>query len=152
LSTLRKQLGLDKPRGERVAPARPIATPPPANGKKAAAATVEVPAKEVITHTCGHRIGVHYLRQQPCRDCANRARKEACMKRTAERTAQQEVAAREARLPDGSAFLVSYDAAKEMWSGELTVEVAGEVRTFRAECSGVMRLLRELDAMFRAAN
>jgi hypothetical protein len=57
------------------------------------------------------------------------------------------------RLPDGSRFDVAYDAAAERWSGTLTVPAVagGEPAAFSAWASGVFRLLRILDDMYRNA-
>ena len=55
------------------------------------------------------------------------------------------------RLPDGSRFEVSYDAAKEQWSGILTVPTPGGASaTFRGSGSGLFPLLTSLDRQYRA--
>ena len=57
------------------------------------------------------------------------------------------------RLPHGSRFDVAYDAAAARWSGTLTVPAAtgAEPAVFSAWGSGVFRLLRILDDMYRAS-
>jgi hypothetical protein len=56
------------------------------------------------------------------------------------------------RLPDGSRFEVSYDAAKERWSGTLTVPTpGGEPATFTGSGSGLFPLLSSLDKQYRAS-
>ena len=55
------------------------------------------------------------------------------------------------RLPDGSRFEVSYDAAKEQWSGTLTVPTpSGAPATFSGSGSGLFPLLTSLDKQYRA--
>jgi hypothetical protein len=55
------------------------------------------------------------------------------------------------RLPDGSRFEVCYDAAKEEWSGSLTVPTSdGAPATFTGTASGLFRLLSNLDRQYRA--
>jgi len=55
------------------------------------------------------------------------------------------------RLPDGSRFEVSYDAAKERWSGMLTVPTPGGApATFSGSGSGLFPLLTSLDKQYRA--
>jgi hypothetical protein len=57
------------------------------------------------------------------------------------------------RLPHGSRFdQLLWDAEKGLWSGTLMVPgpVGGEPAVFTASASGVFRLLRTLDGMYRA--
>jgi hypothetical protein len=55
------------------------------------------------------------------------------------------------RLPDGSRFEVRYDAAKEQWSGSLTVPAAGGApATFTGSGSNLFQLLASLDGQYRA--
>src|SRR5947209_6900323 len=55
------------------------------------------------------------------------------------------------RLPDGSAFSVSYDAAAVLWRGRLTIHVpGGGALEFTGEAPGVFRLLSRLDDQYRA--
>jgi hypothetical protein len=55
------------------------------------------------------------------------------------------------RLPDASKFEVSYDAAKEQWSGTLTIPSAeGAPATFTGSGSGLFPLLASLDKQYRA--
>ena len=50
------------------------------------------------------------------------------------------------RLPDGATFAATYDAATTTWAGTLAVDG----RVFEAAAGGVFRLLKVLDALFRA--
>jgi hypothetical protein len=129
--SLRRTLGLDKPRTP--------ATPPQAdNAKPGKADKVELPAKQIITYLCGHKVGVHNLHGQPCPSCSR--------KRRAEGRARREEARQGAgRLPDASAFLLEYDAAAQQWSGTLTVGAL----SFEAKAPAVFRLLQVLDRMYR---
>ena len=55
------------------------------------------------------------------------------------------------RLPDGSRFDVGYDAAKEQWSGSLTIpNPDGAPATFTGTGSGLFALLSALDRQYRA--
>ncbi len=55
------------------------------------------------------------------------------------------------RLPHGSQFEVRYDAAKEQWSGSLTVPAAeGAPATFTGSGSALFPLLADLDRQYRA--
>jgi hypothetical protein len=55
------------------------------------------------------------------------------------------------RLPDGSRFEVCYDAAKEQWSGSLTIPTSdGAPATFTGTGSGLFPLLSKLDGQYRA--
>lgn len=99
------------------------------------------------------------------RDCkACRARKqqqqqEAAESRRAEKEkrkmekAQQPAASEKAhrRLPDGSRFEAAYDAAREQWSGTLTIpRPGGEPAVFTGSGSGLFPLLSSLDKQYRA--
>jgi hypothetical protein len=53
------------------------------------------------------------------------------------------------RLPDGSEFCVTYDAAAERWSGTLTVTTPEGGQVFEGEAGGVFRLLTALDRQYR---
>jgi hypothetical protein len=54
-------------------------------------------------------------------------------------------------LPDGSRFEVCYDAAKEQWSGSLTVPSPDRApATFTGTGSGLFPLLSALDKQYRA--
>ena len=66
-------------------------------------------------------------------------------------TPRREKAARPAveRLPDGSAFHVTYDAQTAKWVGTLTVTTPGGGQVFEGEAGGVFRLLTALDRQYR---
>lgn len=49
------------------------------------------------------------------------------------------------RLPDGSSFVASYDAAREQWTGTITV---GD-KTLSGTATGVFKLLQQLERQFR---
>jgi hypothetical protein len=56
------------------------------------------------------------------------------------------------RLPDGSRFEVQYDAAKQQWSGTLTVPAAGQGATsFTGARSSLFKLLAVLDDQYRSS-
>jgi len=84
---------------------------------------------------------------------ARRAEKEKRKMQDAEQTPGPEKAARSqpGRLPDGSQFEVRYDAAKERWSGSLTVPTPGGTpATFTGSGSALFPLLANLDKQYRA--
>jgi hypothetical protein len=134
---LREKLGLNKspaaaaPAGQPAPPSKP-ARPPKA----------EAPTDNVVTYACGCRVGVANLRGRACPACARKSR--AAAKARHEEARKGRVAG---RLPDGSAFLLTYDAAATEWSGVLTVGTL----SFDAKASGVVKLLGVLDAMYRRA-
>jgi len=98
-----------------------------------------------------------------CRDARRREQEEAALLRRAEKEKrkvdEEQKSRREkapgpqtGRLPDGSRFEVSYDAAKERWTGSLTVTTPeGEQTTFSGSGSGLFPLLTSLDRQYRAS-
>ena len=98
-----------------------------------------------------------------CREKKQREQEEAALLRRAEKErrrmqeAQRPAGGEKAdraeggRLPDGSRFEVSYDAATERWTGTLTVPTPdGAPATFSRSGSGLFRLLIGLDSQYRA--
>ena len=97
----------------------------------------------------------------PCPDCRRQAHAELTARQQAE--AAQRKPVRPAppapkqkasqppagRLPDGSEFRVTYDAAAERWSGTLTVTTPEGGQVFEGEAGGVFRLLTALDRQYR---
>jgi hypothetical protein len=114
----------------------------PANGN-GKPVKVEAPPKMVVTHSCGHKTGVHYLQGSLCRGCQNRQHRE---RRRSQPTARQRRTPTAGRLPDNSSFALLYDAAAQAWTGTLTV--GGTV--FEASASGVGTLCGALDTAYRA--
>lgn len=53
------------------------------------------------------------------------------------------------RLPGGSEFTVTYQAAGTKWGGCLTVPVEGSAKTFTGEARTVFTLLSRLDTAYR---
>ena len=112
-----------------------------------------------IKFACGHERSLDKVAHLPCQTCLDAARAEA--RRTQHERRLQKVARRRekkedetrasGRLPDGSSFAVSYDAAAERWSGTLTIPPgdSAAVRVFTASASGVFNLLRALDGTYR---
>jgi hypothetical protein len=96
-----------------------------------------------------------------CRERKQREQEEAAQLRRAEKEKRKMLDAEQrreraprlpgGRLPDGSRFEVRYDAAKEQWSGSLTVPAAeGAPTTFTGSGSGLFPLLTRLDQQYRA--
>jgi hypothetical protein len=98
-----------------------------------------------------------------CRERKHREEQEAAQLRRAEkeerkvRAAVQEAGVdrdpgpQAGRLPDGSQFEVRYDAAKQQWSGSLTVPTPGGTAVvFTGSGSGLFPLLTQLDRQYRA--
>ncbi len=130
---------------------------------------------EKVTCACGHEADLELYpdRQDKFRaarraNLASRVCPPCRQKAHAELTAREQAAASERkkakggppakkaparpvieRLPDGSAFAVSYDARAEKWSGTLTVATPGGGKVFEGEAGGVFRLLSLLDGMYR---
>jgi hypothetical protein len=94
-------------------------------------------------------------RQQQEQEAADLRRSEK-EKRKAQEGDQQPRQAKTAhpqtgRLPDGSRFEVCYDAAKQQWSGSLTVPAPdGAPAIFTGMGSGLFPLLSSLDRQYRA--
>jgi len=91
-----------------------------------------------------------------CREKKQQQEQEAARLRRIEREAnkvqQPRTEKTPGRLPDGSQFEVRYDAAKEQWSGTLTVPTPqGAPLTFTGSGSGLFPLLSSLDKQYRAA-
>jgi hypothetical protein len=96
-----------------------------------------------------------------CRERKQREEQEALALRRAEKALRMAQAGEQpprpgkgqppARLPDGSRFEVQYDAAKEQWSGTLTVPRPGQAAaTFTGSRSSLFKLLTTLDEQYRA--
>jgi hypothetical protein len=135
---LRKQLGLDRK------PQTPAAVPAPpqpvtqANGETPKATkpkATEADAKQVVTRSCGCKIGVRHLEQSAC---------PACVRKNKQRRPLRRRAAPD-RLPDNAAFAVVYDATAQTWAGTLTI---GD-QIFEAKASAIFHLLSVLDKKYR---
>ena len=84
---------------------------------------------------------------------SRRAEKEKRKMEQAQRPAASDKAPRQVRgrLPNGSRFEVAYDAAREQWSGTLTIpRPGGEPAVFAGSGSGLFPLLSSLDRQYRA--
>ena len=84
---------------------------------------------------------------------SRRAEKEKRRREEEQLPASSEKASRQqrGRLPDGSRFEVGYDAAREQWSGTLTIPtLGGEPTVFTGSGSGLFPLLSSLDRQYRA--
>jgi hypothetical protein len=124
------------------APEVPPVRPAPPSEPGPAPEALDRPARSV-TYSCGCKVGARQFRTHPCPGCARKLQEA--------RAERKEPRGGGGRLPDGSSFNVVYDAAKVSWSGSLTVPLADGPRRFEAQASGVMKLLRELDRLYRAA-
>jgi hypothetical protein len=93
---------------------------------------------------------------RPCLDCRQKAQAERIAQAEKSRVEKanappeqpkkkEKVPQVERRLPNGSTFNVTFDAAKMEWSGKLTIPEQGE---FTAVASGVFRLLERLDRQY----
>lgn len=98
-----------------------------------------------------------------CRAIKQQQEQEAAASRRAEKEKRKMEAAQDpaagdkasspqrGRLPDGSRFEVVYDAAREQWSGTLTVPTPeGAPAVFTGSGSGLFPLLSSLDKKYRA--
>jgi hypothetical protein len=136
-------------------PAPPASSPLPKPGAP------PVVVWEEVTAACGHveRFGLfedkkdrfrdarrQKITDRPCKAC-RAARQQALEAEQARRPVERFQRHRlKGRLPDGAVFHVRYAAATETWSGTLTV---GE-QVLTGTASGVMRLLSQLDDVWRA--
>ena len=146
--------------------------PPPAGGRP----RPPVVGVERVTCACGHEAELPLypgrqdkfraarrknLAERPCPACRQKAHAELTAREqaaAAERrkarggpTPRKEKAARPVveRLPDGSEFRVTYDAAAERWGGTLTVTTPEGGQVFEGEAGGVFTLLSALDGQYR---
>lgn len=129
------------------------ATTPPIGGSGTAPPKTPKPEKPApgpqVVFKCGCKVAVKYMENTPCPGCVRANR----VKRNAEKRAAREAKAvatnpvpDAGRLPDGSRFtLEPYDGVNQRWTGSL--EVGGVV--FTASESGVFKLLRQLDVLYR---
>jgi hypothetical protein len=138
-NSLRKQLGLERPK-----PQTPAAAParPQANGNEAKAGRgkpIEADVRLIVTRSCGCKVGIRYLQQSACEGCQRKKRIAKGQARAKEQRKQA------SRLPDGSTLCVVYDASTQSWFGTLTI---GD-KTFEGKASALFKLEMELDAMYR---
>jgi hypothetical protein len=103
--------------------------------------------KPTTLFSCGHS-GNLPPNCPACREKIAVARRERRHARKAAKKAQEPAPQNlEQRLPDGSRFNVVWDFAAVLWRGTLTLT---DGTVFEGEASGVFRLLKNLDAMYRA--
>jgi hypothetical protein len=148
----------------------------PGRPKRPAPAKPPVVGVEKVTCACGHEaeLPLYPDRQDKFRDArrknlVSRVCPACRQKAHAELTAREQAAAAERkkarggptprrekaarpvveRLPDGSEFHVTYNAAAERWSGTLTVATPEGGQVFEGEAGGVFRLLSALDRQYR---
>lgn len=131
-------------------PAPATTPPPPAPEKSAKEKRAEKrAASPVLTHSCGHTRPIIDLEHIACPACQDKCRRERAARRRAARDAKREAKSTvpdAGRLPDGSRFtLEPYDGVNQRWTGSL--EVGGVV--FTASESGIFKLLRTLDVLYR---
>ena len=126
---------------------------PPDQSQKA----VKEPPVAKITHSCGHTRAVKDLENTTCQACRNKERKrknlEKVKARNDQRLQMEKPAEDTQRLPDDSHFEASYHAKEKRWTGCLTVRTGphmGEVKEFKDDSGAVMKLLKKLDAQYRA--
>jgi hypothetical protein len=142
MATMRDYLDRRKatrPAAEQAPQAQPSGKP----AKQPKPAKRDAQPGDIITFRCGCRIGVGFLASVDCRGCSNARRKARMEARAANQDRRQQIP----RLPNGSNFNVTYDAATEIWTGTLTVEGV----TFQATASAVFQLLKQLDQLYRAS-
>lgn len=123
------------PAGKKLAVPEP-AKPSTAQKEKPPAPPAPLPS---TTFGCGHRIGHPPKVKGPCPACCTQRRTQRAQKRRLQ-----------GRLPHGSDFHVTYDAASTTWTGTLTVETADGPVVFTASRSAVFVLMSALDQQWRA--
>lgn len=156
----------------------PVAPPPPAKpGASAHPMKPKLPVVgvEQVVVRCGHHAPFELfdpkkdkfregrrkkLMGRDCRACREKAHDErtraemeaARLRRLQQPRKERPPAQTPSRLPNGSRYDVSFDAAKEAWSGTLTIPAATPAETpllFSGSASAVVKLLSRLDAMYR---
>jgi hypothetical protein len=161
---LRDKLGLNKPK-------QPAQGQPPAKQPVPAARPGKPPTVgvEKVTCLCGHAAELELypdkqdkfrdarrkkLAERACPDCRQKAHAEREAREKAEAAGRRKAKGpgrqkEMERLPDGSAFAVTYDAQAVKWSGTLTVPAEGAAKVFEGEAGAVFKLLTALDAQYR---
>jgi hypothetical protein len=118
----------------------------PAAGPAKPAPKKECAPGEILTYACGHKIGARYIQGSNCPLCIKRARQARHAQRAAARAHDVATSRHDdQRLPDGAAFAVCYDAARQCWTGTLTIP---GLPVFQGTQSGVFRLLHFLDQQY----
>jgi len=166
----------EKRPGPREAATNGVERKQPAEAPKPAAGPFQkvkppVVGVEQVTVRCGHVVPFELfdlkkdkfrndrrkkLTDRDCSDCRIKAQEarqaadqEAARKRRLDKPKKEKPPANPSgRLPDGSRFDITWDAAKEQWSGTLAVP---GLASFTAAASGVFKLLQVLDGLYRAA-
>jgi hypothetical protein len=130
----------DKPKGKIIPPKGGSGTAPPKDER----------VKNDITHVCGHTTKKGKP-EEPCGPCKHAAevaatraanKKKPCVDKVKRLDDQME----SGRLPGGAKFEAVYDAEKREWTGSLSIP---GFETFRTTVSGVFRLMRKLDWLYR---
>jgi len=106
-------------------------------------------ASPKIKYRCGHERALIDLTNKDCPSCREKAvqPKHARDRATRAERLNKEVPFAEAfRLPDGAAYLKTYDATAKEWT--VTLAIPG-VPTFTAKGSGSFRTETVIDAMYR---
>jgi hypothetical protein len=115
-----------------------------------------------VTAACGHieKLGLfedkkdrfcdqrrQKVAERPCKACredrCQEEEKAQGVRRQERQKEKQQIG--DGRLPDGAKFDVTYDAARTLWTGTLTI--GGQV--FTGEATAVFGLLRHLDRRYR---
>lgn len=148
-----KGTGKPPPARKPASPETPVAKKSPAKKPNPAAKPPTIRVK----FTCGHEFPVLDLQGAACSQCVRKSKAARRLRNAKKRkdryNPDHPVAAKESgpsagRLPDGSAFAVSFDATAVRWSGTLTVPGHPP---FTADHHAVFKLLGRLDVMFRNA-
>lgn len=129
------------------------ATTPPIGGSGTAPPKTPKPEKPTpgpqVVFKCGCKVAVRYMENVPCPGCvrANRVKRNAEKRAAREAKGEPKSAVPDAgRLPEGAVFHATYDAAKQEWTGSLELLNGFQ---FTATESGVFKLLRQLDTLYR---
>lgn len=152
---LREKIALALPK--KAPPAAVVRPEEPTPTLRVEPAPTAKPPAATLRHRCGHERPLHDVMNADCPACRDQRRKDkARKKREADERRRAAQAAAGApvlgkldtsgRLPDGSSFVVAYDAGRVMWTGFLSVPGRGD---FTGEGPGVEGLLRELARRFR---
>lgn len=122
-------------------PVQPPEEPKPVTPKK----PKPLPDAECVIFRCNHRVSLKHFRDTNCPECKAKDRAAKGQRNAAKRLTKADYPG-QGRLPDGSVFHASYDAAATLWTGSMLLL---DGTTLRAEAGGIMRLCKDLDVLYR---
>jgi hypothetical protein len=104
----------------------------------------KAPARAVVAHACGHKVGLAQLESQDCPACVG-ARRRAHNRERYDSVGLPR--GEKFRLPVGTKLVGEYVAEGKWYAHFEFVDAAGHARTFSAEMPAVHDLIREIGKM-----